>query len=252
VEANGVAQRDSGTAFLTEVNGTPLAVTAFHVVAFMGAPGDVPASAAAYVNPFGREIVLESFAAPSQIVRPVEILGIDSVTFGGPTDVGAMLLPGTAPHPTIPLALELPRVGDTVWLHTQLRGAGERGLFHPATVVATDSGWVMYVFHEDLRPPDALIVSEQASIASDTSIASELRPLLIAGLPAFHLAYSSGAPVLDRGGRVVALNVIGGTVANLRETRPACCPEWPETQLHGGGVPATTVQRLIAAGLRGR
>jgi len=115
---------------------------------------------------------------------------------GGP-DVAAFFLAGVHRGPVLELAPAAPRPGDLVWLVAQVVEGAPRGrLVHHGTVVALEGDWLTY------RLDDA-------------------------GL---QLRGTSGAPVVDRSGRVVGLNVAGGAKAG---------------KVHGVAQSAASVRRTL-------
>ena len=128
-------------------------------------------------------------------------------------DVAAFALPRPIGAPVLTLAPDQPVEGDTVWLLAAVRGSSER--LHPAVVIISRDSAFAYRYVR----------------VSDGSL-------------------TSGAAVVDRSGRVVALNV--GTVPITAErwarfaTRfPGCCGGGPSTGLAGIGVGARALRRHL-------
>jgi hypothetical protein len=57
--------------------------------------------------------------------------------------------------------------------------------------------------------------------------------------------FTSGAPVLNRAGEVVAVHIVAADRNQLRREDPDCCPLYPLARLVGGGVPAESVRTRI-------
>jgi|GEM_PF-602421 len=128
--------------------------------------------------------------------RALALSGAKAFDAGGP-DVAAFLVADERVGPLLELASAPPRPGDRVWLVAQVvEGAPRRRLVHPATVVALEGDWLTY------RLDDAGI----------------------------QLRGTSGAPVVDRGGKVVGVNVAGGSKAG---------------KVHGVAQSAASVRRTL-------
>jgi hypothetical protein len=178
----------AGTAFLMEtgVEKQPVAlVTAHHLLGPMGglsteiAWNDVPGSV--------KRATCRSIVNPTQVWTgtPLAIPGAASFnnqTKDGLRDIALLTLrdkPATVP---LKLAPSLPRLGDTVWLVAQLvSGAPPDKLLFEARVVRVQDLAINYLVDD----PDG----------------------------AFELRATSGAPVVNARGEVVAVNLAGGRTA---------------------------------------
>ena len=255
VQSSRGPQPDSGTAFLAEIEGRPVALTAYHVVQFMTAEGraKVPANVWQVASSLhldttdrDRHIVLTSYDASPRNVLPTSVINAAIAAAGNHADVAALLVPPGDRGNTLSLAARPAEVGDTVWLYAQLHAAPGRGLFHAATVVAVDSGFVCYAYHENLRPSDSVMHARRRELETDTSLAPDVRAGLLQNLRSFHVAFTSGSPVLNRAGEVVALHTRACPVAALRTSRPRSSMTSTESGLIAAGIPIDSVRAFLA------
>jgi len=112
-------------------------------------------------------------------------------------DLAAFLIDDPRDLGVLELAYFDPNPGTTVWLHAEIIDRGpEKGLLHAATVVRAGRDSIVYEFHD-----------------------SKL-----------NLRATSGAPILNKGGKVVALNAGAGRI---------------KRKLVGIGNPASSIRRHL-------
>jgi hypothetical protein len=173
-----------------------------------------------------------SFAVGPRIV-------LDKASANPSADVGAFEPESMVTRTTLRLAAGHPAPGDTVWLFADLNGDfAPDGLLHPATVLVLDRV-LAYVFHQDVVTPDSIrqrVAAEYASEFSSSVIA---------------LHNTSGSPVLNANGEVVAIHVGAGSVEVVRQNVPDCCAGWDGERITGYGVRADSVLSILGAGLAG-
>ncbi len=97
----------------------------------------------------------------------------------GVGDVAAFTAPARLKPIALPLAPDSPIAGDRVTLLAPLAGGTDAGLRHDAVVIGMHDGFLLYKFDD----------------------------------PDIQLRATSGAPVVDAAGRVVAINLTGGHLA---------------------------------------
>lgn len=181
----------AGTAFALDVDGTVVAVTAFHL---FGPPGGLDAAVPAKDLPnIVRSVGLRDAWTDAPVAETGPALPLpDAVVMGGPTaslDLAAFpLLPtdpaappveGAIPAHPAKLAAALPKVGDPVWLAAPLMNAApDAPHLLPAKVVEVNKDWLFYSF-------------------ADTAL---------------DLTATSGGPVLNAAGEVVGVHLGGGKV----------------------------------------
>jgi hypothetical protein len=178
----------AGTAFLMEsgVAQKPVVlVTAHHLLGPMGglqaeiAWGDVPKAV--------KRATCKSVRNPAQtwVGTPLAIPGAASFnnqTKDGLRDIALLPLQGSTTVKPLKLAAGLPKVGDPVWLVAQLiSGAPKEKLLFKATVVTVQGVALNYLIED----PDGT----------------------------FTIQATSGAPVVNERGEVVAVNIAGTRVA---------------------------------------
>ena len=178
----------AGTAFLMEtgVASRPVVlVTAHHLLGPMGglateiAWSDVPRSV--------KRATCASIATPGQtwVGAPIAVTGAASFnnqTKDGLRDIALFAVQGKPATKPLKLAPALPKLGDTVWLVAQLvSGAPKNKLLFKAKVVTVQDLALNYLVDD----PDGT----------------------------FELRATSGAPVVNERGEVVAVNLAGSRVA---------------------------------------
>jgi len=164
----------AGVAFLVEEQGQRYMVTAYHVLGPAGglktriAPRDVPHEVKAIVGLCLGDTNTVVVGAP---VLPVP----DARSFdqaGGEGDVTFAVVPGSGGAQGLKLSDKLPKVGERVWLFLRLVDR-DRPTLYPATVSEAAATYVQYTMEE----------------------------------PSLNLRASSGAPVLNKDGAVVAMHL---------------------------------------------
>ena len=121
----------------------------------------------------------------------------------GVGDVAAFTAPARLKPIALPLAPDIAVAGDRVTLLAPLVGGADAGLRHDAVVIGMRDGFLLYKFDD----------------------------------PAIPLRATSGAPVVDAAGRVVAINLTGG---HLSKDDPAA--------MIGGGNPVIAWRGAVEAG----
>jgi hypothetical protein len=179
----------AGTAFLMEtgVARQPVVlVTAHHL---LGPMGGLPAEIAwSEVPKAVKRATCQSIHNPAQtwVGMPLAIPGAASFnnqTKDGLRDIALLALQGKAAAPPLKLAAAQPKLGDPVWLVAQLvSGAPKEKLLFKATVVRVQDLALNYLIED----PDGT----------------------------FELRATSGAPVVNERGEVVAINLAGSRVAD--------------------------------------
>lgn len=179
----------AGTAFLMEtgVEKQPLVlVTAHHL---LGPMGGLPAEIAWNDVPEAvKRATCQSITVPAQtwIGKPLAVPGAASFnnqTSDGLRDIALLALQGKSSASPLKLAAAQPKVGDAVWLVAQLvSGAPRDKLLFKARVVRVQDLAINY------------LVDDPAGT--------------------FELRATSGAPVVNERGEVVAVNIAGGRAAN--------------------------------------
>lgn len=196
----------AGTAFAVALPGRPRAIllTALHL---LGEAGGLKEEVAAKDVPE----VLKGLVVtdPFDKNRPPIHLGDDvaSIPESAPFrtkskagDIVAFFVPADVKLPTKPLATKPPAKGARVWLAADVLGGAPKGRrLHPAKVLDEGEGLLLYEFDD-------------------------------AGL---ELRATSGAPVLNAAGEVVAINLASGKT--------------PEGTLFGAGNPATRFRPFLEA-----
>lgn len=171
----------AGVAFTVEEQGQRYLTTAYHVLGPAGglqtriAPRDVPREVKAIVGLCLGDATSVVLGTP---VLPVN----DARSFdetGGEADVTFANLPGTGGAAGLRLADKLPKVGERVWLFLRLVDR-DRPTLYPATVSEATATLVQYAMEE----------------------------------PSLNLRASSGAPVLNKDGAVVAMHLGYGKKAD--------------------------------------
>ena len=120
----------------------------------------------------------------------------------GVGDVAAFTAPDRLKAIALPLAPDIAIAGDRVTLLAPLAGGTDAGLRHDAVVIGMHDGFLLYKFDD----------------------------------PTIQLRATSGAPVVDAAGRVVAINLTGG---HLSKDDPAATI--------GGGNPVTAWRGAVEA-----
>jgi hypothetical protein len=169
----------AGTGFLLEANGKTLLVTALHLFGPNGGMetqvgwADMPAHVS------GVDCTVFATGAVWQTDKPLLIPGAEALGAKGPLrDLAAFPFTGSAPV-RLKLAAVSPKAGDSVWLVAQvLKGAPRSQLLH--------HGVVSYA------GDDAL----EYRMDNDTPV----------------ITATSGAPVVNAKGEVVAVNLAGGVI----------------------------------------
>jgi hypothetical protein len=179
----------AGTAFLMEtgVATKPVVlVTAHHL---LGPMGGLPAEVAWNDVPKAvKRATCKSIRNPAQnwIGMPLAIPGAASFnnqSKDGLRDIALLTLQGKAAVPPLKLAATQPKLGDTVWLVAQLMsGAGQDKLLFKAKVARVQDLALNYLIED----PEGT----------------------------FDLRATSGAPVVNERGEVVAINIAGSRVAD--------------------------------------
>jgi hypothetical protein len=176
---------EAGTAFAVAWRGRHVLLSALHLLGPAGGLSrDVPAAAVPKVvaqvelDPCfeGTEQPKQTFPAQAINIPSAQPLGNIS---SGAGDVIAFWMPVSSAFPALPLADKTPPTGARVWLAASVEsGAPEGAHLHPAQVIEVDqAGDLLYAFDES-------------------------------GL---ELRATSGAPLLDAQGRVVAIHLGGGS-----------------------------------------
>ena len=129
----------------------------------------------------------------------------DNQPLHGPGDVAAFTAPARLAAIALPLATDAAVPGQRVTLLAQLVGDPAAGLSHDAVVIGMHDGFLMYKFDE----------------------------------PNIQLRATSGAPVVDAAGRVVAINLSGG---HMSQDDPAA--------MIGGGNPVAAWRGAVEAACR--
>jgi hypothetical protein len=115
-----------------------------------------------------------------------------------------------------------------------------------------EDGLLWYVFFDPgLVPHDSVRRAELNRIRDDPDLLAVLTAEgmeLAASL--FHLMFTSGAPVLNRAGEVVAVHIMADDRERLRREDPDCCSLFPTARVLGGGVPADAVRRHLRSALQ--
>ncbi|MCB9763044.1 MAG: trypsin-like peptidase domain-containing protein [Alphaproteobacteria bacterium] len=180
-----ILEYSAGTAFVTELDGQPLVLSALHL--FGPAAGLTRQFSAAELPGRTRLVGRDAFTNKKVVVtadqRPLPLaypwaddVGGDIVAFDLTVDEKGRA-GGRKPVAPLPLGDACPEVGAPVWLAARAAGAGAADRVHPATVVACDPVTLSYAF----------------------------------GSATLQLQATSGAPILDREGRVVGLHLGGLT-----------------------------------------
>jgi hypothetical protein len=168
----------AGVAFLVEEEGQRYMATAYHVLGPAGglktriSPRDVPREVKAIVGLCLGDATTVIMGTP---VLPVA----DARSFddaGGEADLTFASVPGAGGPPGLKLGDKLPKVGERVWLFLRLVDR-DRPTLYPATISEATATYVQYTMEE----------------------------------PSLNLRASSGAPVLNKDGLVVAMHLGYGT-----------------------------------------
>jgi hypothetical protein len=164
----------AGVAFTLEEQGQRFLTTAYHVLGPAGglqtriAPRDVPREVKAIVGLCLGDASTVVLATP--VLSVVDARSFDEA--GGEADVTFANVPGTGGTAGLKLADKLPKVGERVWLFLRLVDR-DRPTLYPATVSEATPTYVQYAMDE----------------------------------PSLNLRASSGAPVLNKDGAVVAMHL---------------------------------------------
>jgi hypothetical protein len=199
---------ESGTAFFVDIGGQRFAMTAHSL---FGPAGGLPAQLTPAELPTKiKEVKLSEAwtkAALSPAAAPLTLPGVRPMEKDASGDFAMMLLPAglvsgnVAPTAGRPLAAANAKVGDTVWVAAPLLDGPELSLHaHQATVVQVDKSWLIYEYKE----------------------------------PGLNLVATTGAPVLDKDGNVVGLNLGGGQ---------------DQGKLYGSAAPVDAFRATVTAAL---
>jgi len=193
----GYTSLTAGTGYIAKISDRVVFLTAFHL--FGPAAGLEKDLTPAEAKDFASALAASSMTDPSHVVVSSEMLLIPSAKAfsdqDASHDVAAFLLESYNGTPLV-IAAAMPAVGDRVYLFARPRGEDQLR-FLAATVRQATPRMVKYVFDE-------------------------------AGA---NLAGTSGAPVLNEMGEVVAMNLGGGTAGD-RE--------------YGFGSPAATFSKIVS------
>jgi len=175
----------AGTAFVVEVDGVVSVVTAHHLFGPTGGlPAQIEADALPRAVTSARYVDAWTGARVGADLVPVRVPGARPMGQDAVGDLAVFRLPNSfdriasgtvAPFAALTLSATEPKVGDPVWLAAPVVGSTVQ--LHPARVGEVKPGWLFYDFAQ-------------------------------AGLD---LTATSGAPVLDARGQVVAIHLGGGT-----------------------------------------
>lgn len=176
---------DAGTAFVVEWHGRQVVLSALHLLGTAGglarevAAADVPRVVTALeLSPCFEGPNVQKVAVPAAAISIPSARPLGAISAGA-GDVIAFWLPADANGPALKLADAAPKSGERVWLAASVMAGGTPGAqLHAAKVIEVDeAGDLLYAF-------------DQATL--------ELRA-------------TSGAPVLNAAGHVVAINLGGGS-----------------------------------------
>jgi hypothetical protein len=183
VTSDGVV--DAGTAFAAKIDGTPetLIISALHLFGPSGGlDREIPA---AVLSNRWQGLSLQDCKSQRNhsnvAMRPVPLTlakPLPNTSAHGDVVVCSVQNTGNLGLQPFPLARDRPRTGDRVWLVAEVSGSSS--LVHEAKVEGIEDGWLMYRFERRL----------------------ELRA-------------TSGAPVVNGSGQVVAVNAGGGERAGV-------------------------------------
>ncbi len=196
----------AGTAFAITLPGRPRAIllSALHLLGESGGlKEDIPAKDVP--GALKGVVVSDCFDRRRPPIRlGKEVVSIpDAASFPGPSkagDIVAILVPTDVKLETRRLAAKMPAKGDRVWLAAEVFAGAPKGRrLHPARIDGTEAGYLLYVF-------------EEADI---------------------ELVGTSGGPVLNAAGEVVAIHLSGGKT--------------PDGKLLGGGNPASRFRPILEA-----
>ena len=171
----------------------------------------------------------------------------DATPGSNAADIAAFLLPETAGFKGLRMAEVMPIPGDRVWLYARFNSAWATDrLLHPAEVALIGDTLFHYVFTDDEVMPAPRV---QRTIADSLADLPDLPAGYSAeALAKFHyMVNTSGAPVLNERGEVIAIHVGVGTVEAWRAEDPGCCEEWRDDQLWGYAVTAGSVRNHLKA-----
>ena len=192
---------DAGTAFAAKIEGSQptFIVSALHLFGEAGGLNhDIPA---AVLSSRWQGLSLEDCSShivhtnvPMQPVPLIMAKPMPNRSAHGDVAVCQLQQAGSLQLQPFPIAREVPAAGERVWLVSEVIGSSS--LIHPATIEGTEDGWLIYRFDRRI----------------------ELRA-------------TSGAPVVDGQGQVVAVNAGGGEQAG---------------QTFGVGTPTTNFASSLA------
>lgn len=199
---------EAGTVFFAEINEQRVALTAHSLFGPAGgmaaqlAPEDLPKAI--------KEVRLTEAwtkATISPVSAPVVLVGAHPMDKDAAGDVAMMLIPAGltsanhTPSAARPLAAANAKLGDTVWVAAPLLDGPEASArVHEAKVVQVDKSWLIYEYVE----------------------------------PGLNLVATSGAPVLDKEGKVVGINLGGGQ---------------DQGHLYGSAAPVDAFRSMVTAAL---
>jgi hypothetical protein len=204
-----------------------------------------------------KRVTLSSFDTKMSPITTGQNIPIERAKMMSSSDMAVLRTSVPASYPTLKLATKRPAVGDTVWLFTRLRGMSDSSaMLHPATVVwfGMETGLMFIVMHERLVPKEDDRQADSVKLVNDPTIPKVVRAQVAAISRQFHMTFSSGGPVLDATGAVVAVNVAANVVRALRELPRQgladCCSGWPDDQIVAFAIPADTILLLLQEALR--
>jgi hypothetical protein len=217
---------DSGMGFLCsfDADQEPVLVSAYHVGAYSASRVDSLFTPEALDTLLTR-VVVHSLADSSVTleagarIRIPDAMTMDStcVMSQSCNDIAAFAWPWALTVEPLRLAMSPPEAGAPLWLSARLAYELGRklGLQHAAVAGGvSSSGLLFYAFQDSIGP--------------------------------ILLSHTSGAPIVNAGGEVVAVHVAVAHVKNVRPAIPDCCSNWEPDRRVGVGVGAATVRRLLS------
>jgi hypothetical protein len=199
---------DAGTAFFAEIGDRRVLLTAHHL---FGPAGGFPSALTPEQLPTAiKEVQLAeawSGGRMAPVGAPVTLPGAHPLGKDAAGDVAMMFLraglasANTVPSAGRPLAATNAKVGQTVWVAAPvIDGPEATARLHEAKVVQVDAGWLIFDYKE----------------------------------PGLNLVATSGAPVLDKDGAIVGINLGGGK---------------DQGHLYGSAAPIDAIRPLLTRAL---